>query len=115
VRTCSACGRGIEDDFRFCPGCGAPLRVKLVEHFRGAGELGDGWLRVSAYLSPPQHVRFSIWRDEGVESALSLRPGEARRLAAFLHGLARHSRRDVRGSLRRQALALRTSVRELRR
>lgn len=30
---CTQCGTKIEDDFKFCPGCGAP-----VEH--GAGEAG---------------------------------------------------------------------------
>ena len=62
VRTCACCGRQVEDDFRFCPGCGTAQRVKVVEYFQGAKELDDGWLRVSVYLTSPQHIRFSIWK-----------------------------------------------------
>ena len=33
VRTCRACGNGLEDRFRYCPWCAAPQRRKLVEFF----------------------------------------------------------------------------------
>jgi hypothetical protein len=33
VRTCRACGNGVEDRFRYCPWCAAPQRRKLVEFF----------------------------------------------------------------------------------
>lgn len=84
MASCSSCGTRIEDEFRFCPGCGRALRTKMVEYFRGDRRLDDGDLRVSAYLAEPQHVRFSIWRDEVAQSAMSLDPAEAARLARFL-------------------------------
>ncbi len=113
MRACRACGREIDADFRFCPDCGAPLRLKVIEHFRGLDELGDGWLRVSVYLTRPQHVRFSFWRGDSVQAATSLHPDEAQRLAAFLNGLARRTETRAAGSLRRSAAALRDTVRDL--
>lgn len=74
----------MEDAFRFCPHCGAAQRTKIVESFHGRDDLGDGALQVSAYLAEPQHVRFSIWRDERAEAVVSLAPAEGRRLARFL-------------------------------
>lgn len=87
MRTCRSCGRAIEDDFRFCPGCGAPQRLKVVEHFLGDRRLDDGGLRVSLCLGEPQHVRLSIWHGDRAQAALSLEPAEATRLAAFLERL----------------------------
>jgi ABC-type ATPase with predicted acetyltransferase domain len=114
VRTCDSCGREVEAEFRFCPNCGTPRRLKVVEHFRPAAKVGAGWLRVSVYLKEPQHVRFSIWKDETAEAATSLDPLEAQRLADFLNSLARHARREpFTASVRRSADALRSTVREL--
>ena len=92
VRTCARCGRQVEDDFRFCPACGTPQRVKVVEYFQGAKELDDGWLRVSVYLTRPQHIRFSIWKRDSAEAAMSLHPSEAQRLADFLSSMARRTK-----------------------
>ncbi len=87
---CPRCSAHIEDGFRFCPGCGCRLRTKVVEYFRGDRRLDNGDLRVSVYLSEPQNVRLSIWRDEHAEAALSLDPAEAARLARFLRGVVHH-------------------------
>jgi hypothetical protein len=83
----------VEEVFRFCPWCAAPLRSKLVEFFRphplmdrDAGRA----LRVSRYLGPTaeeRHVRFSVWNEEGTaEAAVSLDEAEALRLARFVTG-----------------------------
>ena len=77
MSTCAHCGTAIEETFRFCPGCGRALRTKVVEYFRGDRRLDDGDLRVSVYLTEPQHVRLSVWREEAAEAALSLEPAEA--------------------------------------
>ncbi|HST26628.1 MAG TPA: hypothetical protein VLJ76_11630 [Gaiellaceae bacterium] len=93
VVTCRQCEGSVEEAFRFCPWCAAPLRSKLVEFFRphplvesGAGRA----LRVSSYLGPSaeeRHVRFSVWNEEGrAEAAVSLDEGEALRLARFVAG-----------------------------
>lgn len=112
--TCSCCGRQLEADFRFCPTCGTSQRVKVVEHFRGADGLDDGAMRVSVYLTQPQHVRFSIWRGERAEAAMSLYPDEAHRLALFLGGLAKRAKREpLEDSLRRSVSALRETMRDL--
>jgi zinc-ribbon domain len=84
VRNCSRCSASLADDFRFCPHCGAAQRRKIVEYYRGHADLDDGWLRVSAYLTSPPHVRMSIWRHERAEAAVSLDPDEAHRLGRFL-------------------------------
>jgi hypothetical protein len=91
--TCRQCEGSVEESFRFCPWCAAPLRSKLVEFFRphplvepDAGRA----LRVSRYLGPSageRHVRFSVWNEEGrAEAAVSLDEGEALRLACFVAG-----------------------------
>ena len=111
MRTCVQCSRELEDGFRFCPHCGAAQRSKIVEYFHGHPEIGDGGLRVSAYLTSPRHLRFSIWRHESAESAISLDPDEAHRLGSFL--LSATPRRDgfrVGRSLRRSAQALHEAV-----
>ena len=74
----------MEDDFRFCPHCGASQRTKIVEYFRGHPEVGDGGLRVSVYLTEPQHARLSVWRGDEVQAAISLDPHESGRLGRFL-------------------------------
>jgi predicted amidophosphoribosyltransferase len=86
---CARCGEEIRERFRFCPGCGTPLRRKLVELFPAALERDGGRaLRVSRYLGPEpaaRHVRFSVWSPEGVaEGVVSLSEQEGARLARFL-------------------------------
>ena len=53
-------------------------------------EIGDGGLRVSVYVTRPQHVRFSVWRGEEAQAAISLDPHESARLARFLQSATRH-------------------------
>ena len=91
--TCRQCEGSLDEAFRFCPWCGAPLRSKLVEFFRPhplvPSDAGRA-LRVSRYLGPTaeeRHVRFSVWNEEGTaEAAVSLDEGEAQRLARFVAG-----------------------------
>ena len=110
VAACRQCGGSLEEAFRFCPWCAAPLRSKLVEFFRPHPlvELDAGRaLRVSRYLGPgaeEQHIRFSVWSEEGrAEAAISLDEGEALRLARFVAGTT--SRRDLRTTLVDRLLA----------
>ena len=92
----------MQDEFRFCPHCGKAQRTKIVEYFRGHPDVGDGGLRVSVYLTEPQHARLSVWHGEEAEAAISLDPHEAGRLAGFLHAtLRRRHRNRVRELLRR--------------
>ncbi|HEY3577864.1 MAG TPA: hypothetical protein VGK68_07740 [Gaiellaceae bacterium] len=84
MRSCRGCGGEVQDDFRFCPHCGKAQRTKIVEYFQGHPEVGDGGLRVSVYLTEPQHARLSVWRGDEVEAAISLDPHESGRLARFL-------------------------------
>ena len=101
---CRQCGGSVEEAFRFCPWCAAPLRSKLVEFFRPhplvESDAGRA-LRVSRYLGPgaeERHVRFSVWNEEGqAEAAVSLDEGEALRLARFVAGTISH--RDPRPTL----------------
>jgi hypothetical protein len=93
LAACRQCGGSLEEAFRFCPWCAAPLRSKLVEFFRPhplvESDAGRA-LRVSRYLGPAaeeQHVRFSVWNEQGrAEAAVSLDEGEALRLARFVSG-----------------------------
>ena len=110
MRTCNECGRGVEDEFRYCPGCGTALRSKVVEFFRGEDDLGDGGLRVSVYLTRPQHVRFSIWKGDAAQAALSLSPAEAQRLVSFLQSLRFTRARRLEATLRRSVRALTESL-----
>jgi hypothetical protein len=80
--------------------------VKLVEHFPGNDSLGDGTLRVSLYLEPPQHVRLSIWKGEAAEAALSLDPWEADRLVSFLQSHRVTKMRRVEAALQHSLRAL---------
>jgi hypothetical protein len=83
----------VHDDFRFCPHCGKSQRTKIVEYFQGHPDVGDGGLRVSVYLTEPQHARLSVWRGEEAQAAISLDPQESDRLARFLlaAGRQRHT------------------------
>jgi hypothetical protein len=94
MRTCAGCREELEERFRFCPWCGVPQRVKIVDFFRAhplvEGDRGKA-LRVSRYLGDSEkgrHVRFSVWNEAGpsarAEAAVSLDEGEAARLAGFL-------------------------------
>lgn len=80
----------MQDEFRFCPHCGKPQRTKIVEHFRGHPDVGDGGLRVSVYLTEPQHARLSVWRGDEAKAAISLDPHESSRLARFLLSVTKH-------------------------
>ena len=95
MRRCAGCAGEIRDEFRFCPHCGTPLRTKIVEYFSGHPEVGDGGLRVSRYLTQPRHVRFSIWRSERAEAAISLDPEETERLGRFLLATAPSPRQRI--------------------
>ena len=87
--SCVHCGQQVEPAFRYCPWCGAPLRIKVTELFGGA----DGKaLRVSRYFGGDEEgsqVRVSVWSEElarhlRAEAAVSLTEDEAARLALFL-------------------------------
>jgi hypothetical protein len=83
----------VEPEFRFCPGCAEPLRLKLVEFFLGADPEEHRSLRVSRYLETGR-VRFSVWDETGtVRGAVSLDEDEAERLAEFV-GATRQRRRE---------------------
>ncbi len=94
MRACGSCRGEVEERFRFCPWCGAPQRVKIVEFFRShplvEGDAAKA-LRVSRYFGEDEvrrHVRFSVWSEDGrtphAEAAVSLAEDEAERLARFL-------------------------------
>jgi hypothetical protein len=90
---CPHCEREVEPEFRFCPGCAEPLRLKLVEFFLGADPEEHRSLRVSRYLETGR-VRFSVWDETGtVRGAVSLDEDEAERLAEFV-GPTRQRRRE---------------------
>jgi len=87
---CRRCAEEVDRAFRFCPWCGAALRIKVTELFRGADGKG---LRVSHYFGDEEEeealVRVSLWsealgRHLRAEAAVSLSQGEAERLARFL-------------------------------
>ena len=85
----------MQDEFRFCPHCGASQRTKIVEYFRGHPDVGDGGLRVSVYVTEPRHARLSVWRGEEAQAAISLDPEESGRLARFLLAAGRHRHRSL--------------------
>src|ERR671932_1853620 len=92
MSACPHCGAEISGSFRFCPWCAAPLRRKLVEHFRAHPLDAGKSLRVSWYTLDG-HVRFSVWSADGVaEAAVSLGEGEAGRLASFVQRSASKAR-----------------------
>jgi hypothetical protein len=93
MRPYAACGGSVGSEYRFCPWCAAPQRLKLVEFFRGHGDIdADRALRVSRYYGDETHVRFSVWqeteRTASAQAAVSLDDEEAARLAHFLAGTA---------------------------
>jgi hypothetical protein len=96
VDACPECRGRIEERFRFCPWCAAPLRRKLVEFFPAHPRDAGKALRVSRYVDEDPHVRFSVWDDTGrVEAAVSVDELEAGRISRFLrpraprpHGLS---------------------------
>ena len=90
MRSCRGCGGEVQDDFRFCPHCGKSQRTKIVEYFQGHPDVGDGGLRVSIYLTEPQHARLSVWHGEEAEAAISLDAHESGRLARFLLSATKH-------------------------
>jgi hypothetical protein len=86
---CGRCTEEVDRAFRYCPWCGAALRIKVTELFGGA----DGKaLRVSRYFGdddPEAQVRVSVWsealgRHLRADAAVSLTEDEAERLARFL-------------------------------
>ncbi len=84
MRGCRECGGATGRDYRYCPWCAAPQRVKLVEFFGGTGEDAGRALRVSRYVNEGL-VRFSVWEETGrAEAAVSIDEDEAHRLALFL-------------------------------
>lgn len=93
MRACPGCREEVDERFRFCPWCGAPQRLKLVEFFPAhplvEGDRGKA-LRVSRYLGDGvlHHVRFSVWSDHGrtagADAAVSLAEDGSERLARFL-------------------------------
>ena len=85
----------MQDDFRFCPHCGKSQRTKIVEYFQGHPDVGDGGLRVSVYLTEPQHARLSVWRGDEAQAAISLDPQESARLSRFLQSASRHRHRSL--------------------
>jgi hypothetical protein len=85
----------VQDEFRFCPHCGKAQRTKIVEYFRGHPDVGDGGLRVSVYLTEPQHARLSVWHGEEAEAAISLDPHESARLSRFLLSVTPHRQRSL--------------------
>src|SRR5215467_15387893 len=95
MRSCRACGGELQDHFRFCPHCGKSQRTKIVEYFRGHPDVGDGGLRVSVYLTEPQHARLSVWRWDEAEAAISLDPHESGRLGRFLLSVTKHRQRSL--------------------
>ena len=109
MRTCTGCRGEVEERYRFCPWCGVPLRLKIVDFFsphplvrRDRGKA----LRVSRYLGgapEERHVRFSVWAESGIsakaEAAVSLDEAEADRLARFLGDPAAVPEEGVTGRL----------------
>jgi hypothetical protein len=84
MRECADCRGLVGSAFRFCPWCGRAQRRKLVEFFRPHERDSGKALRVSRYLDE-QHVRFSVWNEDGVaEAAVSIGEDEADRLRRFL-------------------------------
>ena len=94
MRECASCRGKVEERYRFCPWCAAPLRLKVVELFPPhplvEGDAAKA-LRVSRYLAEDderRHVRFSVWsagdQTPRAQAAVSLTEEEAARLLAFL-------------------------------
>jgi Lon protease-like protein len=87
VHYCQGCGHVVEQRFRYCPWCAAPLRRKLVEFFAPHPDIADEGvraLRVSRYLDEPAQTRLSVWDGSQAIAAVSLDRGETSRLARYL-------------------------------
>jgi hypothetical protein len=94
----------VEQRFRYCPWCAAPLRRKLVEFFPAHPRDAGKALRVSRYVDEDPHVRFSVWDETGrAESAVSVDEYEASRLARFLRPPLHRPRKHVLSELLRHA------------
>jgi hypothetical protein len=86
---CRRCTKEVDRAFRYCPWCGAPLRMKVTELFGGTEGKA---LRVSRYFADDEQepvVRVSVWsealgRHLRADAAVSLSEEEAERLATFL-------------------------------
>jgi hypothetical protein len=90
---CRSCGEEVERQFRFCPWCAAPLRLKVTELFPGRPGPGEARraLRVSRYFAEDERepeLRVSIWSDVPAgmraDAAVSLDDEQADRLERFL-------------------------------
>jgi zinc-ribbon domain len=106
---CPTCGVRQPDEHRFCFSCGARLPLELTGRhgpkesrwFLSVPVLPEdplrGALRVSRYLEefeattpegsvlvPSHHVRFPVWVDDAVVTAISLPDDEATKLGEFL-------------------------------
>jgi hypothetical protein len=96
VDACAHCGGEVEERFRFCPWCAAPLRRKYVEFFRAHPRDGARVLRVSRYVDEDPQVRLSVWDETGrAETAISVDELEAARLAHFLRPPRPHRRKTL--------------------
>jgi endogenous inhibitor of DNA gyrase (YacG/DUF329 family) len=81
---CPRCEREVAVEYRYCPWCAEPLRLKLVELFRGVDEDEHKALRVSHYVQE-RRIRFSVWDESGTaRAAVSLDEDEAARLGTFV-------------------------------
>jgi hypothetical protein len=86
---CRRCDEEVDQAFRYCPWCSAPLRIKVTELFRGRDRRA---LRVSRYFADEDRepeVRVSVWSEapDGrmrADAAVSLDEDEAVRLGDFL-------------------------------
>jgi hypothetical protein len=104
VDACPQCGGSVEERFRFCPWCAAPLRSKLVEFFPAHPRDAGKALRVSRYLDEDPHVRFSVWDETGtVEGAVSVDESQATRLAHFLRPVRTRSHASLSTTLKSYA------------
>ena len=111
VQACAQCGGGVEERFRFCPWCAAPLRRKLVEFFPAHPRDAGKALRVSRYVDEDPHVRFSVWDESGtVESAVSVDELQAARLAHFLRPPRAHPSLSTLKSYAAELVARRSST-----
>ncbi len=113
---CERCDGEVNERYRFCPWCAAPLRTKLVEHFAAHPliERQTVALRVSRYLTDQRHTRFSIWNADGAAAAISLDEVEAARLSRFI-GAGEHAVGKSGPGLRASAQALITELKSVAR
>ena len=86
---CRRCTEEVDRAFRYCPWCGAPLRMKVTELFGGVDGKALGVSRFFADEDQEPQVRVSVWsealgRHLRADAAVSLTENEAERLARFL-------------------------------